>query len=161
MTPSQSYSLRFVRVVCLSIIYLGLVFVIGRQTSDWTISHTTGPTAGALTSQDAKRAGVLFVIANSLVFAGSLLWFARTRQFSPIARYLVPTVLAVVLTYIVLIPVAMIKIFPNPNAFVSNADGLVYWLDTVLPGIVAAQLFRFPGERGTTSSGDTPTPHAV
>lgn len=161
-TTSQSSLLRLTRVALLSIVYFLLVFLAWRQIAVWIVEYapTSVPTAQAV--EELKWSGFLFVVLNSLTFAGSLLWFARTRDFSPVARYLVPTVLAVLVTYIVMLPVLRIEtIVPNPGEFFARTGLLIYWMDTVVPGLAAAQLFRFPRPRTIPSRNDVPITQAV
>lgn len=133
-------SMRLARALCLSVIYMLLVLLMWKQINGWITTHASPAAAESL--EDFGRP---FVFGNSGAFACSLLWLARNREFSPLGRYVVPTVLAAGLTFFMGLVILAIAGISNLGYSVAPGAGvLIAWTDSVVPGFAGAQLFRFP-----------------
>jgi hypothetical protein len=148
MNLDQFSPVRFARVVALSIIYMLLVLLIWNHLAEWMISHASASKLSADNLNSLRQFRLLFVLGNSLAFAAALLWLARTRTFSPLGRYLIPTTLAVCITFVIALVVMIAEAIPSPGEFVATKAGILfYWMDSVIPGLLSAQLFRLPRHR--------------
>jgi hypothetical protein len=145
MDLNHSSPLRFARVLFLSTIYALLVLLIWNQIAGWILTHASASKVTADNLNGLRQFRLLFVLGNSLTFAAAVLWLARIRTFSPLGRYLVPTILAVGITFVIALAAMIVEDIPSPGEFVATRAGtLFYWMDSVIPGLLSAQLFRLP-----------------
>ena len=150
--------LHFVRPLILAAVYLLLLVVYWNSLRDWTVAAVPRETKYIDTWALMNSAGRLFLIPNAIAFAVTLLYLSRTRSLAPVSRNLVPVFFAATLTIPFLFVGTYILewiIFALQSDLKPNAKLLIY-LPSFAPGVVVAQLFRFPREDAGNLSGITP-----
>lgn len=153
---------RYVRALALSVLYLCALILIWSGVSNWLVSSVQGEPRYANISSVLKPLGIEFVTLNALGFASTALWLARSRSFAPFARYVVPLFIALYLT----LPITLIVMYVVALlAFALQAAGkeqawMMTYLDSIVPGMIGAQLLRFPRSSRLKAAGDT-SPRAV
>jgi hypothetical protein len=154
--------LGYVRASVLSTLYLISLILIWDGVSGWLVSMLQGEPKYSNISATLQSLGIEFVTLNALGFAATALWLARSRSFAPLAKYVVPLFIALWLT----LPVTLIAMYVVVwVVFILQAAGkqeawLMAYLPSVIPGIIGAQLLRFPRPSRSTLAADT-TPRAV
>ena len=167
-SPSPHFEMRaevhasYVRALALSILYLLALILIWNGVSSWLVTSLQGEPKYANMSSVLKPFGIEFVSLNALGFASTALWLARSRSFAPFARYVVPLLIALYLT----LPITLIVMYVVALlAFALQAAGkeqawMMTYLDSIIPGMIGAQLLRFPRSSRLKGPGDT-SPRAV
>jgi hypothetical protein len=146
--------MRYARAVFLSVVYLILMSLLWKIISGWFLANVSParvPNAQILIADFGNQ----FIYLNTITFAVSLFWLARTRMFAPVGRYLVPTVLGVGLSFVLgVILLILIGSLPSvgPLPGLPPSSAILFYADSIIPGIVVAQLFRFPRPRLVTTA---------
>lgn len=139
------------RAAIIAIEYLLTLAILWLIIGNWLIAnlppaHLATGTAQIPSATDIATFGPTVIYPNALAFGITAIWFSRRRTFAPLARYLVPSVLAAILTY----PVALVILYllswvlyllwPMPRALVL----ILLCVPATLPGLLTAQLLRWP-----------------
>ena len=145
--------MRYTRVIILSGIFFATLAVMWLAVGNWASealkasAQTDAARAAAANGADAfTNFGKAFIYPNALGFIVSALWLSSKRNFAPLARYAVPSVLAGTLTIPLSVLVfyfvawAFYYLWPVPR-FLSL---LLSALGALVPGFLTGQLLRFP-----------------
>jgi hypothetical protein len=126
-------------------LYLMLLFGLWGSLASSIVTHLSAERVSEAAA-NLNLYGHQFIYLNAVAFTAGVLWVARTKSLSPASRYLVPTILAVGLTFVVAVmSLLLVRAIPGPGPLAFSSMGsLIYWADCVAPGLLAAQLFRFP-----------------
>ena len=167
-SPSPHFEMRaevhasYLRALALSILYLLALILIWNGVSSWLVTSLQGEPKYANMSSVLKPFGIEFVSLNALGFASTALWLARSRSFAPFARYVVPLFIALyltlpmtlIVTYVVALVVVALRAAGKQQAW------MMTYLGSIIPGMIAGQLLRFPRSSRLRAAGDT-SPRAV
>lgn len=153
---------RYLRALALSILYLFALMLIWNGVSNWLVTLLQGEPKYANISSVLKPLGIEFVTLNALGFASTSLWLARSRSFAPFARYVVPLFIALyltlpitlIVTYVVALLVVALQAAGKQQAW------MMTYLGSIIPGMIAGQLLRFPRSSRLRAAADT-SPRAV
>jgi hypothetical protein len=147
----------YVRASILSTLYLSVLILIWNGASAWLTSKLQGEPRYSNIPATLQSLGIEFVTLNTLGFAATALWFARSRSFAPVAKYAVPLFIALWLA----IPIGLITTYVVVwLVFILRAAGkqeawLMSYIPSVIPGIIGAQLLRFPRSSRSTLAAHT------
>jgi hypothetical protein len=126
-------------------VYLMLLFGLWSGLASWIVTHLPANRVSEAAA-NLNLYGHQFVYLNAIAFTAGVFWVARTKSLSPTSQYLAPTILAAGLTFVVaLVTLLVVQAIPSPGPLAFSSIGsLIYWADCVVPGLIAAQLFRVP-----------------
>jgi hypothetical protein len=145
--------MRSARALILSVEYLLLLVAM------WLAVSNAVPAGGADASETSRKVakfGLLGFYPNAVGFAAWALWFSRQRTFAPLARYLVPSAFAALLTFPLYVIVVYLMVWglhllwPRPSAVTS----VFLVLPSLVPGLITAQLLRWPRVGSVGYSGE-------
>jgi hypothetical protein len=162
---STAENMRYTRAVILSGIYFATLALLWLTVGNWAAevikASAQTETAGSAAVNGAgafTNFGRAIVYPSALGFIVSALWLSSKRNFTPIARYAVPSALAGALT----IPLCFVVLYifewiwyylwPVPRFLTLVLLSIV----AIVPGFVTGQLLRFP----RVKVGETPIQRA-
>ena len=148
--------MAYVRASVLSMLYVIALILLWDGVGDWLVTMLEGEPKYARLVPQIQSLETEFATLSGLGFAATALWFARNRSFSPLAKYVVPLLIALWLT----LPVIAIALYlVSWLVFLLQAAGkhevwLMTYIPSVIPGIIGGQLLRFPRPSRSNPAGD-------